>query len=264
MITMYWVYDLPNWLFALLAIGAFVCFGLVGLTLTRDYVKRVHAVDHSHNDVVGYYLAAVTVFYGITLGLVAVSSWTNYAAVQDKVDREAQALGSLYHDVSGYPDPLRTQMQNDLRGYTREVIDHSWPLQRHGVMPMGTNAMIDTFQAHMLQFQPASMAEQVLHAEGFKQFNSLVEARRARLDSINNSLPRALWWMVILGALLSISVTFFFDMRSISMHRWMTLMMSALLGLMIFLIATLDNPFRGKVSVGPQSLERVYQQVMVK
>jgi hypothetical protein len=42
----------------------------------------------------------------------------------------------------------------------------------------------------------------------------------------------------------------------------MTGLMGGLLGLMIFLIAVLDNPFRGKVSVEPESMERVYEVVM--
>ena len=262
MITLYWVYDLPNWVFALLCIGTFMGFGLAGLPLTRAFAKRVHAEDHSHNDIVGFYLAAVTVFYGITLGLVAVGTWNNYSMVQDRVDREAQTIASLYRDVAAYPAPLSAQLQEDLRSYVREVVDHSWPLQRRGIMPVGTNAILGQLQAHLLHFAPKDLGEQVLHAEAFKQFNQLVEARRARLDSINTSLPRSLWWMVLLGAVICITVTFFFDMRSMSMHRWMTALMSGLLGLMIFLIATLDNPFRGKVSVGPSSIETVYQTVM--
>ncbi len=31
---------------------------------------------------------------------------------------------------------------------------------------------------------------------------------------------------------------------------------------MIFLVGTLDNPFRGQVSVGPDSLQTVYDQLM--
>ncbi len=262
MITMYWVYNLPNWLFGLLCMGAFTAFGLVGLPLTRGFVRRVHRVDHSHNDIVSYYLAAVTVFYGITLGLVAVGTWTNYSNVQDRVDHEAQTLASLYRDASCYPDPTRTVLTDDLKAYTREVIDRSWPLQRQGIMPTGTNQMMDKFQMDLIAFVPKDAREQIFHAETFRQFNVFVEARRARLESIYMNLPRALWWMVILGSLISISITFFFDLRSQSMHRWMTGAMSALLGLMIFLVATLDNPFRGKVAVGPESLERVYDTLM--
>jgi hypothetical protein len=42
----------------------------------------------------------------------------------------------------------------------------------------------------------------------------------------------------------------------------MTTLLSVLLGLIIFLIAVLDNPYRGSVSVTPEPLERVYEQIM--
>jgi hypothetical protein len=38
--------------------------------------------------------------------------------------------------------------------------------------------------------------------------------------------------------------------------------LSAVLGAIIFLIAELDNPFRGRVSIGPDSIEQVYKTVM--
>ena len=32
---------------------------------------------------------------------------------------------------------------------------------------------------------------------------------------------------------------------------------------MLFLVAALDNPYRGKVSVSPEPLEQIYQQTMI-
>lgn len=259
---MYWLYELPNWLFGLLCIAAFLLFGIVGLYSSRGWVRTIHQKDHSHNDIVGYYLAAVTVFYGITLGLVAVGTWNTYSEVQTKVDREAQLVASLYRDVSGYPEPIRSALRTDLKSYLRQVVDVSWPQQRKGIVPTGSGPMIDSLQDHLVTFEPTTAGQQVLQAETFKQFNSLVEIRRSRLDSVTTSLPTSLWTLVVLGALVSITVTLFFDTASFAMHLWMTMLMSGLLGLIIFLVGTLDNPFRGKVSVGPQALERVYQQLM--
>ena len=91
---LHWLYDLPNWLFGATIIGVFTAIGLAGLFLTRRLVRRLHRIDHSHNDIVGFYLAAITVFYGITLGLVAVGTWETYSDVQNKVDHEAVALGA--------------------------------------------------------------------------------------------------------------------------------------------------------------------------
>ncbi|SEC10479.1 Protein of unknown function [Terriglobus roseus] len=260
--TLYWIYSIPNWLFGVLCTVAFVLFGVLGTYLSRDFVKRVHREDHSHNDIVGYFLAAITVFYGVTLGLVAIGTWNNYSAIQDKVDHEAQNVASLYRDVSSYPEPVRSELRQDLKDYVLEVIDHSWPQQRRGLVPSGSGVFIDHLQEHMLQYSPQTSGQQVIYQESYHQFNELVESRRARLDSVTTSLPRSMWWMVILGALVSITTTMFFDLRSFSMHVWMTALMSGLLGLMIFLIATLDNPFRGKVSVSPVALERVYSQLI--
>lgn len=259
--TFYWVYDIPNWQFCCLTILVFVAFGLGGLLPTRGWVRRQHRVNHSHNDIVGYYLAAITVFYGITLGLVAAGTWTTYSDVGAKVDREAEVVSSLYRDVSGYPATIRTALQGDLKDYLHHVITVSWPLQRRGTVPTGSLVFLERFQATMLAFEPDTSGRQILQAESYKQFNNLIEARRARLDSVTVGLPGALWSLVILGALISITVTLFFDTQSLSMHVWMTVLMAALLGLMVFLIGTLDNPFRGEVSVGPDSLVTVYDQI---
>ncbi len=261
-LSIYWVYDLPNWLFCLLAILAFVAFGVAGLLPTRTWVRRQHRINHSHNDIVGYYLAAVTVFYGITLGLVAVGTWTTYSDVGTKVNREAEVISSIYRDAGGYPEPIRDALRRDLRDYTRYVVTVSWPQQRQGVVPIGSGMFLDRFEARLLAFEPTTPGQQILHAETYKQFNNLVEARRARLDVVTTGLPGSLWALVIIGALISIGVTLFFDTQSLSMHVWMTVLMSGLLGLMIFLVGTLDNPFRGEVSVGPDAMQLVYTQIM--
>jgi Protein of unknown function (DUF4239) len=260
--SMYWVYDLPNWLFCTLTVATFVAVGLAGLFLSRGWVRRLHKIDHSHNDVVGFYLAAVTVFYGITLGLLAIGTWTTYSDVQSRIDHEATALGGLYRDVSAYPDPARTIMQDDLRRYARAVIDVGWPMQQHGIIPNNATVILSDFQSHFMLFEPANEREKILAAEAYRAFNELTESRRARLNSVTAEMPGPLWTLVMVGALICIGLTWFFHMASLRMHVWMTILFSGLLGLMIYLVAVLDNPYRGKVSVSPEPMERVYEQVM--
>jgi hypothetical protein len=95
-------------------------------------VRQVHGDEHSHNDVVGFFLNTIGVFYGITLGLVAVATWQAFTDVDAKVDQEASALAILYRDVSYFPEPQRSELQTDPRAYARQVIDVEWPLQRRG------------------------------------------------------------------------------------------------------------------------------------
>jgi len=128
--NMYWVYDLPNWLFAALTVAVAVAIGLIGFYATRKWVRRVHGDEISHNDIVGFFLGTIGLFYGITLGLVAVGTWEAYSDVDNKVGEEASALAGLYRDVSSFPDPKRAELQTDLREYAHQVIDVAWPLQR--------------------------------------------------------------------------------------------------------------------------------------
>jgi Protein of unknown function (DUF4239) len=261
--NLYWVYGLPNWLFGTLTVLVFVVIGLAGLYSTRGWVRRLHHIDHSYNDIVGFYLAAVTVLYGITVGLLAIATWTTYSDVQGKVDHEAIALGGLYRDIGAYPDPARAIMQEDLREYTRQVIDVGWPMQRRGVVPNNASGILNYFQAHFMSFEPVTEAQKILAAEAYKAFNDLVESRRSRLNTITTEMPGPLWTLVILGAVICIAVTWFFHTASFSIHIWMTTVLSVLLGLIIFLIAVLDNPYRGRLSVTPEPLQRVYEKIMI-
>ena len=260
--NLYWVYDLPNWIFGTLTVFVFVVVGLAGLYATRGWVRRLHHIDHSHNDIVGFYLAAVTVFYGITLGLLAVGTWTTYADVQARVEREAIALGGLYRDIDAYPEPVRSIMQDDLRKYARQVIDVGWPMQQRGIVPNNATGILNKFQEDFMSFEPMNERQKILAAEVYRSFNDLVESRRARLNSVTSEMPGPLWTLVILGAVICVGMTWFFHTASFSIHIWMTILFSGLMGLMIYLVAALDNPYRGKVSVTPDPLEQVYQQVM--
>ena len=260
--NLYWVYDLPTWLFAALTITVAIAIGLGGYYATRKWVRRVHGEAHSHNDIVGYYLGAICLLYGITLALVAVGTWQTYTDVDTKVDQEAAALGALYRDVSNFPEPKRSELQTNLREYTRLLIDVVWPLQRRGIVPLGTGGMVSLIQTHLASFDPATEGQKTLQAEAYRALTQVVEFRRARLKSVTAGLPTAIWSVVMVGAFFNIAITWFFYMKSESMHFWMTAMLSSLLGLLIFLVAALDHPFRGEISVGPQAFEIVYEQLM--
>jgi Protein of unknown function (DUF4239) len=203
-----------------------------------------------------------SLFYGITLGLLAVGTWQAYSDLDTKVGEEASALAALYRNVSSFPDPNRAELQADLREYARQVIDVSWPLQRRGIVPRNAAGTLEALQTHLASFEPTTEGQKTRYAETYRELDRIVELRRLRLKSVVAGLPMALWSVVLVGAFVNIAVTWFFDMRSQTMHFWMTIMFSGLLGLLIFLLAAMDNPFRGDISVGPEAFELVYKQLM--
>ncbi|HZC42619.1 MAG TPA: hypothetical protein VE195_00500 [Acidobacteriaceae bacterium] len=258
---MYWVYNLPNWLFELLTVVLFVAFGLAGLFASRRMVRRVH-LQHSYNDIVGFYLAGITVLYGVTLGLLAIGAWTTYTDTEAKVAREGAAVASLYRTVGTLEEPLRSTLQQDIRDYTKSVIQIGWPEQQKGIVPIENRVSLDKFRKDFRQWQPATEADKILEEDISRQFDVLETARSIRLDSVTDELPSPLWALIAVGAVICIMSTWFFHMQSLKMHIWMTVFFSALIALMVFMVAALDNPYRGTISVRPEPLERVYRQMV--
>jgi hypothetical protein len=83
-----------------------------------------------------------------------------------------------------------------------------------------------------------------------------------RLMSVEAGLPLSVWTVVVMGAIATLSITWFFQAKSFEVHFWMTLIFSALVGLIIQLLATMDHPYLGDFSISPKAFQVVYDQLM--
>jgi hypothetical protein len=258
---MYWIYDYPTWAIGLLFYGVFIGFTCIGILLTRATIHSWIHQQPSASNMMGTALSSFFVLFGLLLGLVAVATYQSYSTVGDIVDKEASSLSALYRDFYGYPEPTRSQLQDALREYTRFTITEGWDQQRRGVVPTGGSKLITSVLHVLLAFEPSKESEKILHAETLRQYDIKVELGRARLSNVSTGLPGVLWHVVVFGAVMNIVLIWMLDME-IHVHLILGSILSAILAAVIFLIAELDNPFRGQVSVGPGSIERVYKTVM--
>ncbi len=117
------------------------------------------------------------------------------------------------------------------------------------------------FHEQLIRFEPQSASQEILHAEALRQFNNYLEARRMRLFSVTTSIPGVMWAVVLVGALMNIALIWMFDMK-LTNHLFLGGILSAFMGLMIFLIASLDNPFRGELSISPAPFEDILTHLM--
>jgi hypothetical protein len=264
MLSILWLYEFPNWLFCTTVIAVFVGFALGGQAIVRRFLPRWFG-DKDYNDIVGQFLSASGVFFGITLGLLSVGAWENFSSVETAVTEEANVIGVLYRVVDNYPEPHRAILTEQLRDYVRHEIDTAWPKQRLGIAPGTTgNPKIARFFASLSHVEPSNEAEKLLFQEGIRQFTSMVESRRLRIASVSTQLPPIVWMVVFGGSVLNLSLMWLFVVEKKRLHDLLTAVLASLLGLLVFLLAVMDFPFRGEFSVGPDSFELVYQQLMVK
>ncbi len=258
---LYRVYDIPTWAFGAIMAVLFWASTWLAIIALRPFVHSRLRSEHRSNDLVGFTFSSFAVFYGLLLGLLAVAAYQNYSNVDDGVTREAAGLAALYHMVSSYPSPTREDLQEKISQYTQDTIERGWPLQRQGIVPSGGPQRMSALYSTLLSFKPHDVGEQVVQAETLRELNQYDELRRIRLANISTGVPAVLWYVVAIGALISILLVSLFDME-LQVHLLLGGIFSLFLGMMIFLVAAMDHPFRGEVSVSPDAFQSVYDSLM--
>jgi hypothetical protein len=238
-------------------------FGLTGMFAVRRWVSHLHG-GHSHNDVVGVFFVSISVFYGVAVGLFALGAWQTYNSVDANLALESAILTELYRDANRYPEPERSVLQNELCLYVRKLIDISWPQFRRGIVDTSVGSTLTSFYDSLAAFEPTTETQRLIHQETLRQFNRLVELRQLRLLSVTAGLPKVMWVMVLVGAMATLASTWFFDTNSLLMHCCLTVLLAVVLGMMVHLLASMDNPFRGDFSVSPDGFETLYRNLMME
>jgi hypothetical protein len=257
------VFDLPLAIAGPAIILSLCIYSVIGLQLVRRRLLRRLRIQVEDSEFSGTMVQSVMVFYGLAVALIAVGVSETYSDVESIVSREASELGALYRDASSYPEPTRPLLQKELRDYAQYVIHTAWPAQQRGQVARGGSEMLDRFQLTLTGFEPATEGQKLLHGEALRAYNEMVEARSLRLDAVvNTGLPGILWIVVLAGAGISLTATFFFKVEDVRLHAILVTLLAAFMGLVIFMTFAFDRPFRGDLGLTPEPYQLVYDRVM--
>lgn len=256
------LFDLPLAVTGPLVIGGLCLFGVIGLRLVRRFVLPRLRVQTEDSEFSGAMVQCVMVFYGLAVALIAVNVFQTYNDVSNVISGEASAVDALYRDVSSYPEPIRGALQQELREYTDQIIHGAWPLMRQGKTPTAGFGYMTRFQAVLDKFEPATEGQKIVHAETLRAYNLLIQARRMRLDAATTCLPTVMWAVILVGALIGLSASFFFNVEDARLHAIQVLLLAIFMGLVIFMILALDRPFRGDLGIDPQPYQFIYDHLM--
>jgi len=257
-----WLYQTRPLLAAVVIMIVVETVSLIGLFLTRRFVVGHFHSSEGINDAISGTVQAIGVFYGITVGLIAVAVWNTYSQAGELVSREAASIGALYRDVGGYPSPLREQLRFEIREYTVFLIDKAWPAQKTGHIPEGGGDIIDQLQSALFTFEPSTQGQAALHSEALRAYNDLLEYRRLRIDAVESGLSDVMWAVIWVGAVISIGVAYFFRIDDAKLHALLVSLMAGFLAVVIFMIVINDKPFYGSSSVSADPYKLVLDRVI--
>lgn len=254
-----WLHDLPPVFGALFVCAVFVVPTLVGSYLLQPYVARLFRGERDSNTVLGFLLNAFALYFGVLLALLSIAVFENHNKADDAVVGEAAALIKLYRDLHGYPEENRTQLAKILDTYVDEVIGPGWVYQGRGRANPREIEILTDFHRQIGAYRPTGQGESIRYAETLRALDSFVTARRLRISAGGSAIPQIMWVIVLVGAFMNVMVIWMFDLKPFS-HAVIGGTISLFIGLVIYMIAVLDAPFKGSNGIGPAPLIEIHSQ----
>jgi hypothetical protein len=247
-------------------IGGVCLLSLGGLELVGHFVPAESR--RPHNDVAGFIYAALGVIYAVLLALVVIAVWEEYDAASETVEQEANAAADIFWLADRLPEPRGTHVQELVRSYAQEVVEHEWPLMEQGEAPLLTQprgapagwTIVDEIRQDIQNFEPHTKAEEQLYAEGLDQVDTLADARRMRLVAAEEGVPGVLWAVLVFGGIAAVGFTYLFGLESTWAHRLMVATLAAVIGLVLFTIGAMEHPFSGGARIGTGAFELILER----
>lgn len=255
------LHNMSAYQLALFLAVIFVGFSWLGAIFIRPILNIWVRGQPNRNALVGFTISSFSVFYGLLLGLLSVATYNNSQEVENTVKAEATTLATLYRDVSHYPGNVKYYFQDQIKNYILYTVEEVWPAQQQGKRAKYDKIIVSSIQENLMIFEPTSKAEEILHAETMRTFNAFIEARQLRQAGADKQIPLALWYVVGMGALLSIVLYWLFDMK-FSMHFLLGGTLAFFLSMMIFVTLSMDAPLRGELGVPPEAFQNILDHLI--
>jgi hypothetical protein len=107
----------------------------------------------------------------------------------------------------------------------------------------------------VLKYEPQSDRQVNIHASMLNSVIALGDCRRVRATQMSYELPPVLWAVVLVGAIATGTLVQFFGIQHQGWQIATNSLVTLVLCLNVFLLATFDVPFSGQVKVQPFPFE---------
>ncbi|KUN02925.1 hypothetical protein AQI95_25710 [Streptomyces yokosukanensis] len=252
---------MPDWLVLVLAMLA-ACAVVVIVTLVR-HKRAPEDEDPSETpDVIEYMTMWIGVVYAIVLGLAIAGVWEARSSAQDHVQSEAQALHEISERVRVYPTDVRDKIRADVNAYVGYVVDHEWKTMANHerVTDRGTQ-LLQKVRQDVTDYQPKNDFEAQAYQPLLDQMTAADQARNARADSTEATMPPVVWWGLLAGAVVTVGMVFALQIRRTRREVVLAGLFSATIAFMLFLIWDFDAPYSRGIAVTAEPFMNLFPGV---
>jgi hypothetical protein len=237
--------NIPTWAIAAVMLSIAVGTAVGGVLLVR------HLVDirkfKEHHDIAGPIFSTIGVIYAVMLAFVLVIVWQDFDKAQNNTVMEANY----------FAEPFRSRFIDANATYIDALVKYEWPEMQRGERSAEAQVAANKVWELTTSFDPKTAKEEIFFSEMLGKMNSAVEMRRARIQDAGSGLHPSLWFVLLLGGIITVVFTLFFGSENLFAQLTMTTMLAVLIVLILFTILLMDFPYSGDLSISSAPMQQV-------
>jgi len=237
----------------------FLVFGAAGLAFVFGIEFVVHRRLHPDmrervSTSTAVMVQVLAVFYSILVAFVIVGERNAISDANDNISAEGAALAGLYHDVGGFPQPVRDDIQRAVTAYDVSVLTRDFrAADRNGTPSADTTAKLDNVYRTIEAAEPV-VGNSKFYTQTVSDLGDVTKARRGRIADASDTIPGPLFFLVVVVSVLVLGVATLLNTRERGTHVMLLAGLAIVMSLNLALIVALEHPFGGAIAISDQPL----------
>ena len=202
---------------------------------------------------------AVNIIVGLFLSLSLNSVVDGMTNIQNEVQSEAVAIADIYSGIGQFDKASAGDIQLLLTSYTKALIEEDWPSLAKDRLADRPELLLRKIWSTMRVLDTGSNNESFYFTLMIKDIDSLSDYRRARL--YHALAPPPFFLLIVIFGMVVVMVCLGLYRTSRALIVLVSFYLS-FVGLVVYLILALSDPFQGVIAVAPTSLEYVLEEML--
>ena len=246
--------SLSTWLGITVSMALATAAGLLVYGISNKLIARYENVELK--DPTSSLFRVVGMLVSLMLSLAFAEVVLQQRAVENAVDREAIAIGDTFMDLRRFGVEKTRESQTILLDYTQVVIDDDWPALANDKLSDNTRALKQQLLDSVWNLEPATPAEEKLLSQILADIDVISEHRWIRLDNALSEPPVYIY-AIIFGFLVTMAC--FGVYRPHTPLIALVSLYTVFIGLVLYLVLAISDPFRGGLTVDPVAFEHLIE-----
>jgi hypothetical protein len=227
-------------------------------------IHRLMPVElrREHNEVIGFLIAVVAVFYGLIVASVLVIAINRFDHAQQVTETESNVVADVVRNARAISPDIERPVRQLAVQYLAEVIATEWPAQARAEKSSLATASLTSLDAAISHYAPQNPREVAHYQQLVGTLTRLYDTRKERIFIADQGIAAAVWVVTLAGGLLTICFALLFGIQNRRMHFMLAAFLAVSLALVFALVAIFDRPFQGGLTVSDEPYRLDRQQIV--